>query len=50
MKDFTKDPPPDIVNNIVEEAIEEVTGTRYTVRTGNQTDKGLRKEVEDVAR
>jgi len=50
MKDFPKGPPVDIVNNIVEEAIEEVIGTRYTVRTGKpDRDKGLRKEVEDVA-
>ena len=31
---FAKDPPVDIVNNIVEEAIEEVTGKRYTSPTG----------------
>ena len=49
MGDFAKDPPVDIVNNIVEEAIEEVTGTRYNVRTGKPDRKGLRKEVEDVA-
>jgi excisionase family DNA binding protein len=51
MGDFAKDPPVAIVNNMVEEAIEEVTGTRYNVRTGkpDRDNKGLRKEVEDVA-
>jgi hypothetical protein len=51
MKDFAKDPPVDIINNIVAGAIEEVTGKRYTVRTGKpDRDKGLkRKEAEDVA-
>jgi excisionase family DNA binding protein len=49
--DFAKDPPVAIVNNMVEEAIEEVIGRRYTVRTGKpDRDKGLkRKEAEDVA-
>ena len=48
MGDFPKDPPVAIVNNMVEEAIEEVTGTRYNVRTGKpERVKGLRKEVED---
>ena len=49
MGDFAKDPPVDIINNIVKGAIEEVTGKRYTLRTGKpDRDKGLRKEVEDV--
>lgn len=34
LKDFTKDPTVDIVNNIVEEAIEDITGKRHTVHTG----------------
>jgi excisionase family DNA binding protein len=51
MGDFANDPPVDIVNRIAEEAIEEVTGTRYNVRTGKPDRvRGLRKEVEDVAR
>ena len=47
--DFAKDPTVDIVNNIVEETIEQVTGKRYTLRTGKpERVKGLRKEVEHV--
>ena len=49
MEDFAKDPPVDIVNKIVEEAIEEVTGKRYTPNHGKPDRvKGLRKEVEHV--
>jgi excisionase family DNA binding protein len=49
MGDFAKDPPVAVVNNMVEEAIEDITGKRYTLRTGKpERFKGLRKEVEHV--
>jgi excisionase family DNA binding protein len=48
-EDFTKDPTVDIVSNIVEKAIEEVTGKQYTSGNGKpERVKGLRKEVEHV--
>lgn len=47
--DFARDPTVDIVSNLVEKAIEEVTGKRYTPGNGKpERVKGLRKEVEHV--
>ena len=49
MGDLAKDPTADTVNNIMGKAIEEVTGKRYTLRTGKpDRDKGLRKEADHV--
>lgn len=49
MGDLVKGPTANIVNNIMGKAIEEVTGKRYTLRTGKpEPVKGLRKEVEHV--
>ena len=49
MDDIVKDPTVDVVNSIVEKAIEEVTGKRYTPNHGKPDRfKGLRKEVEHV--
>jgi excisionase family DNA binding protein len=49
VEDFVKDPTVDVVNSIVEKAIEEVTEKRYTPNHGKPDRvKGLRKEVEHV--
>jgi excisionase family DNA binding protein len=49
MEDISQDPTVDVVNSIVEKAIEEVTGKRYTPNHGKPDRvKGLRKEVEHV--